>query len=104
LKLAADTNAPPNYIVGLPPAAEVVILENWLRPLPWLLPDGTFHLNATGPDGTWFTVESSTDFQNWTPISTNQVLQGSIDFADPNAPATTGKFYLAVPLPNTPPD
>jgi hypothetical protein len=104
LTLAPDTNTPPDYIVGIPPRAEALIFERWLRPPPWLLPDGTFHLNATGPDGTWFKVESSTDFQNWTPISTNQVIQGSIDFADPNAPNNPVTSYIAVPVTNTPAD
>lgn len=104
LTLTPNTNTPPNYFVGIPPRVEVLILENWLRPLPWLLPDNTFHLSATGPDGTWFKVESSTTFQNWTPISTNQVIQGSIDFVDPNAPNAPSTSYIAVPVTNTPSD
>jgi hypothetical protein len=104
LTLAADTNVPPDYVVGLPRRAEVLILPSWPRPLPWLLPDGTFHLNASGPDGAWFSIEASFDLLNWTPVSTNQVFQGSIDFLDPDAPNNTSRFYLTVPINNTPGD
>ena len=102
LTLMPDTNAPPDYFVGCPPRAEALILENWLRPLPWLLPDGTFHLGATGPDGAWFSVESSTDLQNWSCISTNQVIDGSLDVVYPNGPNSPNTFYLTVQVTNTP--
>jgi hypothetical protein len=106
LTLSPDSNVPPNYSVGIPPRAEVLILESWPRPLPlpWLLPDGTFHLSAPGPDGAWFSVESSSDLQNWTPVSTNQVIEGEIDLAVPNAPNNPSTFYLTVPVTNTPSD
>jgi hypothetical protein len=88
----------PDYIVGLPSRAEAIIYDGMPRPFPVILPDATFHLSATGPDGAWFVVQFSTDLQNWTSVCTNQVVQGSIDFADPNAGggSTTG-FYRAVP-------
>jgi hypothetical protein len=103
LTLTPDTNMPPDYIVGIPPRAAALILENWPRPLPFLLPDGSFHLNAFGPDGAWFSVESSTDLQNWSSISTtNQVFQGSIDFIDPNATNNSSGFYRTEQVTNTP--
>jgi hypothetical protein len=92
----------PSYIIGIPPSAEAVIIHAWPRPLPFLLPDGTFHLNAPGPDGAWFAVESSPDLINWTPVCTNQVVEGSIDFVDANAPATAHLFYKAVPQASAP--
>jgi hypothetical protein len=102
LTLVPDTNTPPDYIVGIPPCAAALILENWPRPLPFLLPDGSFHVNASGPDGAWFSVQISTNLLNWTSGSTNQVFQGSIDFIDPNAPNYPSQFYLTVPVTNTP--
>ncbi len=104
LTLTPDSNSPPDYLVGLPSHAEVLILENWPRPLPWLLPDGTFHVNSAGPDGAWFSLEYSSDLQNWTPVCTNQVFQGSIDFIDPDAPINPWRFYLAAPMTNGPGD
>ena len=56
-----------------------------------------FHLSATGPDGAWFHVDYWTNLVNWTPICANQVIEGSIDFVDPDAPADSMRFYRAVP-------
>jgi len=102
LTLTPDTNAPPEYVIGFPSRAAAVILHEWPRPLPFLLPDGSFHLNAAGPDGAWFSVESSPDLLNWTFVCTNQVVQGSIDFVDMNAPNNTRQFYQAAPQDNAP--
>jgi len=66
------------------------------------LPDGTFHVNATGPDSAWFSIQSSSDLQNWSSISTNQVFQGAIDFVDPATPNNSSQFYRTVPVTNTP--
>jgi hypothetical protein len=105
LTLIPDTNQPPDYVSGYPRWAEVLILPDWPRPipLPYLLADSTFHLSATGPDGAWFTVQNSADLQNWTAIGTNQIVNGSIDFLDPGAPANQNGFYSAVPYIGTPP-
>ncbi len=106
LTLTPDTNTPPEYIVGIPPCAAVLILDYWPRPLPFLLPDGSFHFNASGtngaPDGAWFSIQNSSDMQNWSPVSTNQSFQGSIDFVDPNAPNNSSGFYRIQQITNTP--
>jgi hypothetical protein len=102
LTLTPDTNSPPEYVLGFPRRAAAVILHEWPRPLPLLLPDGSFHLNASGPDGAWFSVESSPDLLNWTCVCTNQVVQGSIDFVDMDAPNNPRQFYQAVPQDDPP--
>jgi hypothetical protein len=102
LRLTFDTNTPPTYAVGSPPAAEAIIIYRRIDPLPWLLADRSFHLGGFGPDGAWFCVQSSSDLQNWTSLATNQVVEGAIDFADPGAPNNSSGFYRALPL-NTPP-
>lgn len=104
LKLTPDTNGPPNYLVGFPGRAAALILEDWLRPLPWLLPDRSFHVNAAGPDGAWFNIQYSTDLVNWSTLCTNQVFQGAIDFVDPDAPDHSSRFYRANPLLDAPMD
>jgi hypothetical protein len=111
LTLAPATNTP-NYLIGFPKQAEALILYHWLRPIPILLAgvpaggsvlsDGAFHFNAAGPDGAWFTLQNSLDLVNWTSICTNQVVQGSVDFIDPNAPGNPSGFYQVVPLTDTP--
>jgi hypothetical protein len=95
--LTLTANASSEYVIGIPKRATAVILHEWLRPSPLLLSDGCFHLNATGPDGAWFNVESSPDLLNWSSVCTNQVVQGSIDFVDGNAPDNARQFYQAVP-------
>ena len=100
LKLIPTTN----YIVGFPARAAAIIIDG---PLPWpstgILADRCFHLNAMGPDGAWFRVEYTTDMVNWVAICTNQVVNGSIDFVDPDAQNDRSRFYRAVPENDPPP-
>jgi hypothetical protein len=60
------------------------------------LPDHCFHFRSTGPEGAWFHVEYTGDLLHWTPICTNQVVHGSIDFVDPDAPNNQVRFYRTV--------
>jgi hypothetical protein len=98
LTLTPSTNTPPDYVVGVPDKAAAIILDGVP---PWppvaVLADGCFHLNQTGPDGAWFHIEYSTDTVHWTPICTNQVVGGAIDFVDPDAPGSNARYYRAVP-------
>jgi hypothetical protein len=81
----------------------VLILDGkWPHPLTSALPDRCFHLNASGPDGAWFRIEYSTNLRDWIPICNNQVIQGSIDFVDPDAQTDQTRLYRAVPI-NGPP-
>ncbi len=101
LGLKNDTN----YLVGYPRKAAALILDGLrLHPFSGLLSDRSFHLGAPGPDGTWFHVEFSTDLLNWTSICTNQVVNGSIDFIDPDAQSDQSRFYRTVPEANPPPE
>lgn len=103
LTLNPDTNATPAYHVGIPRRAAAVIVHDWVRSyLPFLLADGSFHLNADGPDGAWFSVQNSTDLLRWSTVSTNQVFQGSIDFVDMDAVSNVVRFYQAVAQPGAP--
>jgi hypothetical protein len=105
LSLALSTNNPTNYEIGFPPRAEAIILDGQ-EPHPFvtgtLLGDGSFHFNAEGPDGAWFRIDCSSNLVGWIPVCTNQVVNGSIDFADPDAPGSRLRYYRAVPLPAPP--
>lgn len=104
LTLMPDTNTPPDYVIGYPARAAAIILDPGPCRTSGMLPDGCFHLTASGPDAAWFCVEYSTDLINWTPICTNQVVHGSIDFVDPDAAGSASRFYQAVPVLTTPQD
>src|SRR5207249_11633195 len=81
-------------LVGCPAQAAAIILDGPLpRPTTGLLADKCFHVSAAGPDGAWFHIEYTTDMLHWTHICTNQVIQGSIDFVDPDAQSDQLRFY-----------
>ncbi len=101
LALTPSTNTPPDYLIGYPPRAAAIIDQGPCR-VTGMLPGGCFHLVTPGPDGAWFYVQCSTDLVNWTSICTNQVINGSIDFVDPDAQGTPSRYYRAVPLANPP--
>ena len=67
-----------------------------------MLPGNCFHLVTPVPDAVWFCIEYSTNMVNWTPVCTNQVINGSIDFVDPDAQGNPSRFYLSAPLNNQP--
>jgi hypothetical protein len=103
LKLTPSTNQPQDYVVGPRSRAAALIVDgHWPKPGPILLPDRSFHLNTPGPDGAWFRIDYSTDMVNWQAVCTNQVIQGWIDFVDPDAAADTSRVYRAVPQANPP--
>jgi Bacterial Ig domain/Calx-beta domain len=102
LTLTPDTNMPPDYLIGIPRRAAAIILDGPPWPATAALPDKCFHMQATGPDGAWYHIEYSPDAVNWTPICTNQVICGSIDFVDPDAGNNGAGFYRAVPELNPP--
>ena len=83
--------------------AAAIILDHPTRPqVTGMLSGGCFHINSSGPDGAWVHVEYTTDLSNWTPICTNQVVNGSIDFVDPDAQKNQLRFYRLVPEANAP--
>ena len=94
LKLTHSTN----YVLGYPGNAAALILDSQTPGTKsGLLSDQSFHLSASGPDGAWFHVEYSTNLFDWTSICTNQVVNGSIDFIDPDAVTSAARFYRTVP-------
>lgn len=75
-------------------AAAAIILDGATRPpAASVLPDKCFHIASTGPDGAWCRIEYTIDLRNWTPICTNQVFSGSLDFVDPDAQQSQLRFY-----------
>jgi hypothetical protein len=99
LTLEASTNRPAEYVVGFPSSAGVIIVEGGVPPVASsVLPDQSFHLVIPGPDAAWYRVEYSTDLTHWTPVCTNQVVNGSINFVDPPPLGDKARYYQAVPM------
>ncbi len=57
--------------------------------------DGVVSLQLTGPIRTTYVLWVSTDLTQWTPISTNSVLDGVFSFQEPVDPAAPLRFYRA---------
>jgi hypothetical protein len=103
LKLIPDVTGT-NYLFGYPRAAAAIILDSQSpQAVTGMMPGASFNLAAAGPDGAWFHVEYSTDLIHWTPICTNQVVNGSMNFVDPDAPTNPARFYRTVPESGPPP-
>jgi len=104
LTLDPSTNSPLGYLVGFDSKAAALIVDDKLLGFPEaiLLGGGEFHFTLSGPEGAWFHVDYTTNLQDWTPLCTNQVIDGAIDFVDPNANASPTRLYRAVPLTGTP--
>jgi len=108
LALQPTTNSPPDYALGFPSSAEAIIIGTnfmpQLAPVESVLSDHSFHMSLTGPDGAWFHIDYTSNLLNWTPVCTNQVINGSIDFVDPEAATSPARMYRAVPMANPPSD
>lgn len=88
-----------NYVVGRPAEAAAVIWDSLApRATTGLVPGNYFQLSSAGPNGAWFHVDYSIDLLNWTPICTNQVIDGQVEFVDPEAASGPQRFYRAVPM------
>jgi len=103
LRLTPSTNTPPDYLVGIPARAAAIILDSTHpRPVAAMLPGQCFHFVTAGPDGAWYSIEYSTNLVDWIPLCTNQVVQGSVDFVDPDAQSDPHRYYRTVPLAGPP--
>jgi len=99
LTLKPSTNTPPDYLVGIPRrAAAIIIGSDGPRPVTSMLSGDCFHLATPGPDAAWYYIECSTNLIDWLPVCTNQVINGSIDFVDPDAQGNPARFYRTMPL------
>ena len=98
LTLTPSTNSPADYGLGFPRSAAAIIIDSTNGfPPTGVMPGNCFHLAMPGPDGAWFHIDYSANLLNWTPLCTNQVIGGSIDFVDAASATNRSRFYRAVP-------
>ncbi len=57
--------------------------------------NGQFLLRLTGPSGSRYAVEGSTNLLQWTSLKTNIVTDGYFDFIDSGASSLSRRFYRA---------
>ena len=62
--------------------------------------DGSFTLTLTGQPNQTYVIDASTDFLNWSPVSTNTASAGGkFQFTDSNVGSYTQRFFRARVLP-----
>jgi hypothetical protein len=61
---------------------------------------GPIKIILTGPVGTRFVLQSSTNLLNWKAVLTNSLLNGSFEYSDSNA-SPVGRFFRALSGPKT---
>ncbi len=60
-----------------------------------ILPNGRFLLEMTGQTNRTYTIQATTNFTQWTSLTTQVAFNGQIEFLDTNAPAWMYRFYRA---------
>lgn len=58
--------------------------------------NGAFGFDIEAPYGSNVVIQSSPDLQTWTPLQTNLIGAGLLNFRDPQPAANTQRFYRAV--------
>jgi hypothetical protein len=56
---------------------------------------GGFNIQLSGPSGSNYVIEASTDLKNWVPISTNAAPSGIVSYMDTDATNYPSRFYRA---------
>src|SRR5258708_38631056 len=76
-------------IIGTP-SFFIVTTNNSMR-----FSDGQFYFTLAGPAGSNVVISASTDLQTWTPLVTNTLTSGLLNFTDALATNFTQRFYRA---------
>lgn len=54
-----------------------------------------FNIQLSGPAGSNYVIEASTDLKNWAPIATNAAPTGAVSYIDTEASKYPSRFYRA---------
>lgn len=99
LSLIEPASAPAPYLVGWPPKAAAIIIDNDAKPPgTTTLCDGVFHLCYLVAAGVPYRLDCSLDMIHWVPIGTNTATDVGVHFADPESQDYPNRFYRVVPL------
>ena len=91
--LGAVTSAPVNLVVLLDTVTNIV--SQVVTPLAQGMTESGFRILFSGPSGSNFVIQASSDLENWSPISTNAAPEGTVDFTDTTAAQHSRRFYRA---------
>jgi hypothetical protein len=61
--------------------------------------NGMFEMSLSGPIGSNYVLEVSTNLQTWSAITTNTSTNTNFTLTDPNTPSATARFYRVLQLP-----
>jgi Immunoglobulin domain len=81
--------------------ATLVVLLNTVSNVLNIVSAGTgmtangFQIQLSGPAGSNYVIQASTDLQSWTPISTNSAPSGTVSYTDTSAKTNVFRFYRA---------
>jgi len=82
--------------------AVLVVLTSTVSNVVNILSAGTgmvangFHIQLSGPSGSNYVIQASTDLKNWTSISTNAAPTGSVSYTDAAATNLAFRYYRAM--------
>jgi Immunoglobulin domain len=82
--------------------ASLTVLTNTVSSVVNILSAGTgmtangFKIQLSGPSGSNYVIQASSDLKNWIPISTNAAPTGSISYTDAAATNLSFRYYRAM--------
>jgi hypothetical protein len=82
--------------------ATLIVLANTVSNVLNIVSTGTgmtangFKILLSGPPGSNYVIQASTDLKNWTPISTNAAPTGSVSYTDAAAKNLPFRYYRAM--------
>jgi len=89
--VGTTTSSNANLVVLLDVPATLSIVTSSLG-----LTTNGFNLQLSGPSGSNYVIEASTDLQSWKPISTNAAPNGTVSYTDTAATNFPARFYRAM--------
>jgi hypothetical protein len=77
-----------------PPISNAVTVLTVVSPGTGMFADG-FHVQLSGPSGSNYVIEASTDLMSWTPLATNSAPSGTVSYTDTEAIKLPLRYYRA---------
>jgi uncharacterized repeat protein (TIGR03806 family) len=83
----------PGYINSVVGAAQFTLEPGAYFTSPIGFSNGLFQMTFSGPAGSNYVLQTSTNLLRWTPLSTNTPLASPFTLTDTNTPAASARFY-----------